>query len=92
MPENIVDDETALLHMESAADKAGIDVCYKNLSDDEVNIGSGLCIVRQERKLIIDNRLDTRSRWLILARELKSVELDNLFLPPLVRELIDTVD
>ena len=78
--------------MESAAGKAGIEVCYKNLIDEDVNIGSGLCKVRQEKKLIIDSRLGTRSRWMVLARELKTVELDSLFLPPLVRDLIESVD
>ena len=59
MSDNAVDDDMALVHMENAARKAGIDVCYQNLIDEDVNIGSGLCRVREEQKLIIDSRLDT---------------------------------
>lgn len=86
------DDDVILQRMEEAARKAGIDLRYENLADDDVNIGSGLCYIRHQPSLIVDKRLDSRTKLDILARELSRIDTDSIYLPPLIRELIESVD
>ena len=87
-----MDHELILSQMEEAARKAGIEVRYENLADDEVNIGSGLCYIRRQPLLIIETRLKTMAKWNVLARELSLIDFGSIYLPPLIRELIEKVD
>ncbi len=90
--EKSLDNGIILQQMEEAAHKAGIDLRYENLADDEVNIGSGLCYIRRQPLLIIDKRLSPQAKWAVLARELASIDLNSIYLPPLIRKLIETTD
>ena len=87
-----MDNESILARMEEAAQEAGIEIRYENLADEEITIGSGLCHVHQKPLLIIDKRLGPKEKWKILAKQLKAADLEDLYLPPLVRELIEQMD
>ncbi|VAX22785.1 hypothetical protein MNBD_NITROSPINAE04-77 [hydrothermal vent metagenome] len=86
-----IDYEIILLRAEEAARKAGIDLRYENLADDEINIGSGLCRIHSQPSLIIDKRLDPKRKLFIIAKELSKIDTDSIYLPPLIRELIETM-
>ena len=86
-----VDDTTALRVMEEAAGRMGLAMIYRNLDDDEINISSGMCRLQDKRLLIVDRRLDTRGRWRAIANAIKTLEHEDMYLPPLARELMDTV-
>jgi len=68
----------------------GIDLRYENLADDDVNIGSGLCHIYSQPSLIIDKRLDPKSKLSIIAKELSKIDTDSVYLPPIIRELIES--
>lgn len=87
-----IDYETILLQIEEVAQKAGIDLRYENLADDDVNIGSGLCYIRNLPTLIIDKRLDLKEKLRIIVKELSRTDTDSIYMPPLIRELIEPVD
>jgi len=88
--ETDTDNDVILQRMEEAARKAGIDLRYENLADDDINIGSGLCHIYSQPSLIIDKRLDSRGKLLIIAKELSGIDTDSIYLQPLVRELIES--
>ena len=74
-----------------AAERAGIGVreaCFdENLSDVRRPRG-GLCTLRGDRIILIDAKLPVRERIGTLAEALSGVDLEHLFLPPIVRETI----
>lgn len=83
------EDETFLAVMEDAARRAGIEVRYGNLFDDDVNISSGMCYIRRKPSLIIDKRLAPRQKWKILAKELAEVDTQSIYLPPIARRIME---
>lgn len=74
-----------------AAERAGIkvrsEVFDPNLSDVKRPRG-GLCTLRGARLLLIDAKLPLPERIAIVAEALAAVDLDHLFLPPIVRATI----
>jgi hypothetical protein len=74
-----------------AAERAGIKVRSEifdpNLSDVKRPRG-GLCTLRGERLLLVDAKLPLPERIATMAEALAEVDLDHLFLPPIVRATI----
>ncbi len=85
-----IDYETLLVNIEEAARTMGVDLRYENLADDDVNIGSGLCHIYSQPSLIIDKRLDPKRKLFIIAKELSKIDTDSVYLPPVIRELIES--
>lgn len=48
----------------------------------------GFCIIRGERRFILDKHLDVQTQVRIFAREFRKLPLDGYFLMPAVREAI----
>ena len=69
----------------------GLATQYKNLGDDEINIASGKCRLQGRNLLIIDKRLSVRGKWKAIAGVLKTMDTSGAYIPPLARELIDSV-
>lgn len=86
---NPVDDALALRGLEEAARRLGVTVRYERLDNEDVSVSSGFCKVKDEKIVIIDKRLDTRGKWMALAKALKQTDVNSVFLPPLARELLD---
>ena len=74
-----------------AAERAGIRVRTEsfdpNLSDVKRPRG-GLCTLRGERILLVDAKLPLPERIATIAEALASVDLEHIFLPPIVRATI----
>ena len=74
-----------------AAERAGIEVRTEvfdpNLSDIKRPRG-GLCTLRGARLILIDAKLPLPERIATIAAALADVDLDHLFLPPIVRATI----
>lgn len=87
-----IDWELMLLRIEEVAQKAGMSLKYENLADDDINIASGLCYIYSQPSLIIDKRLDLKGKVLIIAKQLSAIDTDSIYMPPLIRELIESVD
>ncbi|MGK7346540.1 MAG: hypothetical protein ACNS63_12115 [Candidatus Nitrospinota bacterium M3_3B_026] len=84
------DDEAALRAMEEAARKLGLEVEYKSLGDDEIDVASGACRVKDRRLLIVDSRLPAALRVKAMARVLRNMETETVYLPPLAREIMES--
>src|SRR5271166_6547376 len=74
-----------------AAERAGIRVRMEtfdpNLSDVKRPRG-GLCTLRGERLILVDAKLPLPERIATVAEALAGVDLEHLFLPPIVRATI----
>ena len=77
------------LSVAEAADAIGVTVRYDKLATGDIKNTSGTCKIRGVDTIIIDRRLGTRERIAALARELRTFNLDGVYLPPAVRNLID---
>jgi len=81
-------DTSLLQHLESIAAQLEIEVCYEDLSDEEILIRSGGCKLLGRNLIIIDSRRPTEEQAQILARELLRYDLEDLYILPQVREFI----
>ena len=74
-----------------AAERAGIrvrsEVFDPNLSDVKRPRG-GLCVLRGERILLVDAKLPLPERIATVAEALAGVDLEHVFMPPIVRATI----
>lgn len=82
-------DASLLEHLEGIALSLGIEVRYESLADEEVSLQSGGCRLLERRLIIIDTCSSLPVRARILARELSSYDLEDLYILPRVREFID---
>jgi hypothetical protein len=81
--------EAILELLEHAADQLGIRVSYEQLQSSVVT--GGLCKVKGTYRVIIDKRATSEERVATLAGALASLpaaRLDELTLPPKIRELL----
>jgi hypothetical protein len=79
--------DEVLRHLEEAAAAQSIKVSYEAIGG-ELGAG-GLCKVKGEYRVIIDKRATTGERVALVAGALARFPLENVFLPPEVRELVD---
>ncbi|MFQ5432163.1 MAG: hypothetical protein ACE5EN_06615 [Nitrospinota bacterium] len=84
-----MESERLLEELKTVVERCGISYELRDLSDNELNIRSGLCEVDCGRKLIIDRRLTDDGRIKIIVETLRSENLDSIFIPPAVREIIE---
>ena len=80
-----------LEELSRAAERAGIRVREEafdpNLSDVKKPRG-GLCTLRGERLILVDGKLPLPERIATVAEALAGVDLESIFLPPIVRATI----
>ncbi len=74
------------------AEKLSIRVIFKNLQDDEFLIRSGMCSVKGDTLIIIDSRSNLEEKIKALIGELKKFNLDNIFIAPALREILEKQD
>lgn len=70
-------------------ERYGITLEYRDLSDDDIAIQSGLCDMGGKKTLIIDTRLGQRARIGVMAEALKTLDLEGIYLPPAIRALLE---
>ena len=71
------------------AEKLSVKVIFKNLQDEEFIIHGGMCSVKGETLILIDSRSSFEEQIKILCRELKKFTLDNIFISPILREILE---
>jgi hypothetical protein len=76
-------------HCISILEKLDVKIELKSLDDPEFSIGSGLCRIGKKRILFIDKHLPDPARLDIFIEALASLDTEGIFVPPIVRNLID---
>lgn len=84
MPNNVTFDMLAL-----TLERCGVFTEIRDLTDDDVNIKSGLCEIGGRKMLIVDERLSENGRVAAALEALRTQNTDGIFVPPAVRELLN---
>jgi hypothetical protein len=69
-------------------ERCGVSTEIRNLDDEDINIHSGLCEVGGRKMLIIDERLREDGRVAAALEALRTLNLDGIFVPPAIREML----
>ena len=70
-------------------ERLGISVEFANLSFDDIQGKGGLCRVRDREKIILDRRLTVEDMNELLASELAKMDVEDIYLSPVVREAVE---
>ena len=84
-----MDDGTLLDQMEELADRLGIDIRYGNIGVEESRRMGGLCRVQGKYFLIMHSCLTTKEKIRVIAKTLKGFEIGDVYVKPVIRELLD---
>ena len=86
-----MDENTIIDRLEELIKSFGIQIRCEAIKQDEdlVNVVGGLCLLRGEYVLIINSKATAIDRIETLATALKHFDLDQIYLRPVLRELLD---
>jgi hypothetical protein len=87
-------DENSLIDfLEELAERLGVNIRYEAIRQDEdaVFVAGGLCLLKGEYVLIVNSRATVRERVRTLATALKHFDLDQVYIRPALRELLDKI-
>lgn len=73
-----------LTELEEVADKLGYKVRY-----EKGNFSGGYCILKESRLLVVNSRNEIERRIIIVSKSLKEIGIDDVYIKPNVRELIE---
>jgi len=92
-PRNSMDERTIIDGLEELAERLGIQIRYEAIRQDEdsANVVGGLCRLKGAYVLIINSRTGAKDRIKALARAVKHFDLDQIYIRPFLRELLDGI-
>ena len=85
-----MDSISQLEDLKEIASKLSIDVIPGNLFDPEIMIKSGHCKVKGRDTIIIDNLLSSQEQSEVIIQTLKKFDLESIYLPPWIRERLES--
>jgi hypothetical protein len=80
-------------YLEELAESLGIHIRTEAIYQDEdsIYIAGGLCLLRGEYLLIINTKATAKERIKTLATAIKHFDLDQIYIRPVLRELLDRI-
>jgi hypothetical protein len=86
-----VDEEAIIDQLEELARGFGMQIRYEAIKQDEESkkVLGGLCLLKGEHILIIDSKATGNEKIKILAGALKHFDLEQIYIRPVLRELLD---
>lgn len=76
-------------HLKDVADKLGITFSEKSFRGAGINVNSGLCKIEGKLHFFMDKHKRIREKNEILAECLVTFSVDDIYIPPKVREFIE---
>ena len=88
-----MDEYNIIEQLEELIKRFGVHIRHEAIKQEEdlVKVVGGLCLLRGEYVLIISSKATTMERINALATALKHFDLDQIYLRPVLRELLDKV-
>ena len=88
-----MDENTMIDQLEELIERFGVHIRHEAIKQDEDSVKEvgGLCLLRGEYILIINSKATTMDRIKTLATALKHFDLDEIYLRPVLRELLDRI-
>jgi hypothetical protein len=87
-----MNEPSLLQHLEEIAHRLGVDLRYENLGHPGIRSEGGFCRVSGKPMILINRRDPCSRKILILARSLRKLNLEGIFVPPAVRKIIENSD
>lgn len=84
-----MDDHATLSQLEGLAYTLGIQIRYEKIMEDELSRAGGLCRVKGEWVIIINSRATINEKIHTLTKSLKNFDLNNIYMRPALRELLE---
>jgi hypothetical protein len=86
------DDQNLLRLLEEYVARCGLELRCESLANKEdlTQARGGLCTLHERRVVFLDPRAPVPERIATLAAALASLDLEDMFLPPLVRRAVET--
>ena len=86
-------DETIIDYLEELAERLDVEIRYEAIQqeDDLPYVAGGLCLLRGEYVLIINSKASLKERISTLAMGLKHFDLSQIYVRPVLRELLDRI-
>ncbi len=81
-------DEEIMKALEEVAERLSVQIHYEEMKAFEFRVEDGSCRVKGETSIFIDRKRPLKEKISILARELKKFDLEDIYVPPLLREKI----
>jgi hypothetical protein len=76
-------------YLENLAFRLGIEIVYEKLGEADFSIDGGLCKVKGVYKIFMDPSTPLELQIEILARALSSFKIEELYLLPFIREILE---
>jgi hypothetical protein len=86
--ESRLKNEEILKALEEVAERLSVRIHYEEMTTDEFRAQDGCCRVKGESHIYIDRKRSIKGKIRVLANELKRFDLDDIYLPPFLRERI----
>ncbi len=88
-----MDEDMIIDYLEELIERFGIRLRYEPVDTDEelTYVVGGLCLLKGEHVLIINSRAPAKDRIKALAIAVKHFDLDQLYIRPVLRELLDKI-
>jgi len=81
-------DEEIMRALEELAERLSIRIHYEEMKAFEFRVEDGSCRVKGEPSIFIDRKRPLKEKISILARELQKFDLEDIYIPPLLRERV----
>ena len=76
--------------LEAMAQKLSISIRYESFRKGDFAVRSGACVMRGERLIIVDRGLSPVDRGDVLITEFSKLTVEDFFISPGVRELLES--
>lgn len=80
--------EQIYMEMKDLAEKLGVTVSEQNFRTSGIPVKSGFCLVKGKMHCIIDKNITLHKKTTVLAQALFDLPHDNLYVVPVVRDII----
>ena len=88
-----MDENTVTGLLEELIERCGVRIRYEAIQQDEDSrrVAGGLCLLKREYVVIVNAKATATERIVTLAKALKHFDLDQIYIRPALRELLDKI-
>jgi hypothetical protein len=79
-----------LNHLEELASRLGVELRYENLTQSGFRMDGGYCRLAGKPIILVNKRVPSEQKIRIIAVALNRFDLQGIFVPPGIRELIES--
>jgi hypothetical protein len=84
-----MDDYATLALLEELAYRLGVPIRYEKMIDEDTLSAGGLCRLKGQEIILVDTRAGAKDKIRTLVKALKHFDLDDVYVRPAIRELLD---